>query len=76
MVMNNTKQIKAGEFKAKCLELMDQVAERGETWVITKRGKPVARLIPVEKPAGPGVFGNMQGTAEITGDIIASGEDG
>jgi prevent-host-death family protein len=38
--------IQASEFKAKCLALMDKVAETGETWVVTKNGKPVAELRP------------------------------
>ena len=43
--------IKASEFKAKCLQLMDEVAESGEEIVITKFGKPVARLGPLrQKP--------------------------
>ena len=43
--------IKASEFKAKCLALMDEVAESGEEIVITKRGTPVARLVSCrEKP--------------------------
>jgi prevent-host-death family protein len=39
-------QIPAGEFKAKCLKLMDQVARSGVPIVITKHGKPVAKLVP------------------------------
>lgn len=39
--------IKASEFKAKCLKLMDEVAETGEPVVITKHGKPIAQLSPV-----------------------------
>lgn len=42
--------VPAGEFKAKCLKLLDEVAETGETIVVTKRGKPVARLGPLEPP--------------------------
>jgi prevent-host-death family protein len=42
--------IPAGRFKAQCLRLLDEVAETGETIVVTKRGKPVARLEPVEEP--------------------------
>ena len=38
----------ASEFKAKCLALMDEIAESGEEIVITKRGKPVAKLAPCE----------------------------
>ena len=40
----NTRTIKASEFKAKCLKLMDEVAESGEEIIITKNGKPVAKL--------------------------------
>ena len=49
--------IPATEFKAKCLELMDRVAERRETFVITKRGKPVAKLVPVERKPKDSIFG-------------------
>ncbi|HET9460821.1 MAG TPA: type II toxin-antitoxin system Phd/YefM family antitoxin [Gaiellaceae bacterium] len=42
--------IPAGRFKAQCLKLLDEVAESGETIVVTKRGKPVAKLEPVEQP--------------------------
>lgn len=61
--------IPAGEFKAKCLKLLDEVAEKRETLVITKRGRPVAKLSPVAK-AGDFV-GSMRGTGEILGDIIS-----
>ena len=43
-----TRTVPAGEFKAKCLKLMDEVDETGLTIVITKRGRPVSRLVPVE----------------------------
>ncbi len=42
--------IPAGRFKAQCLRLLDEVAETGETIVVTKRGKPVAKLQPIEEP--------------------------
>jgi len=63
--------IPAGEFKAKCLKLMEKVARSREPIVITKRGKPVARLVPLDEP-GPrsALFGYMAGTAEIRGDIV------
>jgi prevent-host-death family protein len=44
------KTIAAGEFKQGCLALIDQVAENKDEIVITKRGKPVARLVPLEDP--------------------------
>jgi prevent-host-death family protein len=65
-----TKRISAANFKAQCLSLMDQVeAQRGEV-VITKRGRPVAKLVPIEQ-APRSVFGCMAGTGEILGEIIA-----
>jgi prevent-host-death family protein len=51
--------IPATEFKAKCLELMDRVAEGRETYVITKHGKPVARLLPPEPRKDKSIFGCM-----------------
>jgi prevent-host-death family protein len=64
-----TRRISAAQFKAQCLSLMDQVeAQRGEI-VITKRGKPVAKLVPIEQ-APRSIFGCMAGTVEILGDLI------
>ena len=58
-----------GEFKAQCLGLMDDVSERHCEIVITKRGKPVARLVPYEeKPKD--IFGCLKGSVVIHGDII------
>lgn len=45
------REIKAGEFKAKCLKLLDEVAETGEPIVVTKHGKPVACVKPAIEPA-------------------------
>ena len=63
--------IAAGLFKAKCLELMDRVAERHETITVTKRGKPVARLVPVQPAPQRALFGYLRGKGTITGDIVA-----
>ena len=61
--------IKASEFKARCLKLMDEVAETGREIVITKNGRPVSRLVPhIERPGT--VFGIDRGRIEILGDII------
>lgn len=49
-VMSYTKQITATEFKARCLGLLDEVADTGETLVVTKRGRPVARVEPSSRP--------------------------
>ncbi len=61
--------IPAGEFKAKCLKLLDQVAQKHETLIITKRGKPVVEVRPVSEPGD--FVGSMRGTGEILGDIIS-----
>lgn len=60
----------AAEFKARCLSLMDEVRAKGTRIVITKRGKPVAELVPVEKEAPVDLFGCMKGTAIAHGDLI------
>jgi prevent-host-death family protein len=62
-------QISATEFKARCLELMDRVAERRESYVVTKRGRPVAKLVPADPPTTRSVFGCMTGKMEIVGDV-------
>ena len=45
-----TESVKASEFKAKCLAMLDEVAASGQEITVTKRGKPVAKLVPVEEP--------------------------
>lgn len=74
MTMVMKKTISAGAFKAQCLRLMDEVNTRRTELVITKRGKPVARLVPVEN-APKSIFGCMAGTFTITGDILAPAVD-
>jgi len=51
MTMKAERSIAAGEFKAKCLELLDRVARDGDAIVVTKRGRPVAKVVPVEPRA-------------------------
>lgn len=64
------KQMKAGEFKAKCLKVMDEVAETGEAIEITKRGVPVVRLVPApQKPKT--LRGAFKGIVKIKSDIIS-----
>jgi prevent-host-death family protein len=68
------RKLAATAFKAKCLELMDRVAERSESFVITKRGKPVARLVPVAETAPESLLGALRGLARETGDIVSPAE--
>jgi prevent-host-death family protein len=64
-------EVPAGEFKAHCLKLMDEVRATRRPIVITKRGTPVARLVPIdEKAPRREVFGCMKGTLTIHGDIV------
>jgi prevent-host-death family protein len=63
-------EIAAGEFKAKCLHLLDEVQQTRREIVITKRGRPVARLVPIEE-AAPSIIGRMRGTGKIIGDIVS-----
>jgi prevent-host-death family protein len=71
MTMDMHMQIPAGEFKAKCLKLMEQVARTRRAIVITKRGKPVAKLVPPDEPEPrTPFFGYMAGIGEIRGDIV------
>ena len=64
------KKIAAGVFKAKCLAIMDEVQAKRQPVLITKHGKPVAKLVPVEKEKDE-IFGFMQGKGMILGDIVS-----
>jgi prevent-host-death family protein len=64
------KTMPAGEFKARCLKIMDSVRSTREPVVITKRGRPVAKLVPVDGQPDD-VFGCMRGEVEIAGDIVS-----
>ena len=63
--------VKAADFKARCLALMDEVARSGQTVVITKRGKPVAELRPLAGRHAPPLIGLHKGSITISGDIMA-----
>ncbi len=66
------KTIPAGEFKVHCLAIMDEVKAKRQSVVITKRGKPVAKLIPADKEKDD-IFGffKAKGKVDIKGDIIS-----
>ena len=65
-----SREISAGDFKSRCLALMDEVRDRGGEYVITKRGTPVAKLVPVRTERRP-LRGSMKGTVKVRGDIIS-----
>lgn len=60
----------AGEFKANCLAVMDEVEARRETVVITKHGHPVAKLVPVDTLHDE-IFGFFSGKGSISGDVVS-----
>ena len=64
------RRMAAGSFKANCLAVMDEVQAKRETVVITKHGKPVAKLVPVE-PQGDDIFGFLRGKVAIIGKIVS-----
>jgi prevent-host-death family protein len=67
--MEQTLEIGAAAFKAKCLQLLDEIsAHKRDAIIITKRGKPVARLSPIDDGGGP-IYGAMKGLAKIHGDL-------
>ena len=62
--------IKASEFKAKCLKIMEEVAATGEAVLITKNGVPITQLIPARRRPET-LFGALKGSASIDGDIVS-----
>jgi prevent-host-death family protein len=65
------KTMPAGKFKVHCLAVMDEVQSKREAVIITKRGKPVAKLVPVDKKEKDDIFGFFKGKIKVTGDIVA-----
>jgi len=69
------KTVKISEFKAKCLDILDRVARTGETLVITRRGRPLARVLPVSGSTGDDWLGSLKGTARAMDDLIEPAVD-
>ncbi len=67
MTMKPIRKIPAGEFKAKCLEVLDRVDRDGDAYLVTKRGRPVAKIVPIQhvKPA------SLRGSVKYLSDIVA-----
>ena len=63
------KTMAAGKFKAQCLSVIDDVHDLKEEVIITKHGKPMAKLMPIKKKPD-NIFGAMRGLGKITGDLI------
>ena len=64
------KTLAAGYFKARCLKIMDEVESTRQPVTITKKGRPVAKLVPVDGQPED-IFGCLKDEIEITGDLLA-----
>ena len=64
------KKMAAGSFKVHCLAVMDEVQSKRESVLITKRGKPVAKLVPVDKQTDD-IFGFLAGKGKVIGDVVS-----
>jgi len=64
------KKMAAGSFKVHCLAIMDEVQAKRETVIITKHGKPVAKLVPVSTDSDT-IYGFLIGKGSVIGDVIS-----
>lgn len=64
------KAVGVSELKTHCLSIVEEVREHGSEYVVTKRGEPVARLVPVGRPAAT-LFGALKGQIETVGNIVS-----
>lgn len=73
MSTTSLRTMPAGEFKTRCLSLMDTVRDTGEEIIITKHGHPVARLAPIYGAGEvPELYGSCHGEITVHGDIVAA----
>ena len=63
--MSSKRIVAAGRFKAECLALLDRVQQTGEPLVVTKRGRPVAEVVPIRGPRR-----SLKGSVKVKGDIV------
>jgi prevent-host-death family protein len=72
MLQTKTREVPAGKFKAKCLGLLDEVQTSGQEIIVTKYGKPVAKIVPLdEDKEGLERFKRARESIEIKGDIVS-----
>jgi prevent-host-death family protein len=72
---NGEDTISASKAKTHLLELLDNVDRRRQSLTITKRGRAIAKLVPIEVQQATDVFGCMKGTFRITGDVVGPEPD-
>lgn len=68
---NKSKTISASEFKAKCLQIFDELGSEGI--IIEKRGRPVAKVIPYGDTNNASLIGSMKGAIKVSGKIFSTG---
>jgi prevent-host-death family protein len=64
------KKMAAGSFKVHCLAVMDEVQSKRESILITKHGKPVAKLVPADRNTDD-IYNFLEGKGAITGDVVS-----
>jgi prevent-host-death family protein len=69
--MSKKRLMAAGRFKAECLAVLDRVAETGEPVIVTKRGRPVAEVVPIRVRRSPSLRGSARTHGDIVGPILA-----
>ncbi len=65
---SSRRTVSAADFKARCLALLDEVRETSETLVVTKRGKPVAKVVAIEDETRGRP---LRGSVRVKGDVVA-----
>ena len=70
MTNYQTRTITVSEFKTRCLRLMDEVTAMGEDIIVTKRGKPIGRFVPMKAPRRP-PWGKYSSQLKFTGDVMS-----
>ncbi|MBN2497884.1 MAG: type II toxin-antitoxin system Phd/YefM family antitoxin [Deltaproteobacteria bacterium] len=71
----SSRSIAVSEFKQTCLRLIEEVRQTGRSIVITKRGVPIAEVVPISSTERSAWRGAMRGTAKILGDVVSPAAD-
>ncbi len=66
-----SKILSASDLKASCAKVIEQVSKKRATFLVTKHGRPVARIVPLEQGERRSVHGFARGTVTVHGDIVS-----
>ena len=64
-------ELSATEFKATCLKVMDDVRKSRKPVIVSKRGKPLVKIVPADEKRPVPLFGYMKGSMKIVGDVVS-----